>query len=56
MDRMKFVTIEAAVDSALRLGVKIDGTTLDTIVLCVRPVAGTTGLDVEGSITWRELS
>lgn len=43
------------VGSALRLGVAIDGTTLDTIVLCVRPIGGSTNIDVEGSITWREL-
>ena len=49
-------TVAAAVENALRLGVAIDGTTLDTTVLCVRPVAATAGLDVEGSITWRELS
>lgn len=45
-----------AVQNALRLGVGINGTSLDTIVLAGRPVAGTSGLDFEGSITWRELS
>lgn len=45
-----------AIQNALRLGVGINGTTLDTIVLAGRPVAGTSGLDFEGSITWRELS
>lgn len=43
------------VDSARRLGASIAGAH-DTIVLCVRPVGGSTGLDIEGSITWRELS
>lgn len=43
------------VENALRLGAKIDGT-VDEIVLCVRPVGGSTNLDIEGSITWREVS
>ncbi len=48
-------SIGEAVGSALTLGVAIDGTTLDTIVLCVRPVGGVSAMDVEGSLTWREL-
>lgn len=43
-----------AVASALRLGALIDGTP-DTFVLCARPIGGSTDVDVEGSIVWREL-
>lgn len=39
---------------ALRLGAKIDGT-VDEIVLAVRPVAGASNTDAEGSLTWREI-
>jgi hypothetical protein len=42
--------------SALSLGVAIDGTTLDTYVLAVRPIGGVSAAEVEGSLTWRELS
>lgn len=41
--------------SALVLGVAIDGT-LDTIVLCARPIGGVAAANVEGSMTWRELT
>jgi len=41
-------------EDALTLGAKIDGT-VDEIVLCVRPIGGSTDIDVEGSLTWREL-
>lgn len=41
-------------NTALRLGSNIDGT-VDELVLCVRPVAGSTNINVEGSISWREL-
>ncbi len=41
--------------SALVLGSAIDGT-LDTIVLCARPIGGVAAVDVEGSMTWRELT
>jgi hypothetical protein len=37
----------------LALGAAIDGTR-DTLVLCFRPVGGSTAVDVEGSLTWRE--
>jgi hypothetical protein len=47
-------SIAKRVSNALRLGVDIAGTTVDEIVLCVRPL--TNGADIEGSITWRELS
>jgi hypothetical protein len=49
------IVTSAEIQNALRLGSKIDGT-LDTMVLCVRPVGGSSGLDAEGSITWREIS
>jgi hypothetical protein len=42
------------IDNALLLGSLIDGT-VETIVLCVRPVAGSTNVDVEGSLTVREI-
>ena len=42
------------IENALRLGSLIDGTT-DSIVLAIRPIAGSTNVDVEGSLTWREL-
>lgn len=45
----------AAIDNALRLGSAIDGTP-DEIVLCVTPIGGSTTLDIEGLINWRELS
>lgn len=41
-------------DNAILLGSKIDGT-VDEIVLCVRPIAGSTNVDVEGMLNWREL-
>lgn len=47
--------VSTALNNAIRLGSTIAGVR-DTIVLCVRPVAGSTNADVEGSITWRELS
>lgn len=43
-----------ALDNAILLGSKIDGT-LDTIVLCARPIAGSTNVDIEAALTWREL-
>jgi hypothetical protein len=46
--------IAQSVDNALRLGAKIDGT-VDAIVLCVRPIGGSTNIDIEGAVTWREL-
>ena len=45
---------EKSLDNAIHLGSKIDGT-VDEIVLCVRPIAGSVNVDVEGSLTWREL-
>jgi hypothetical protein len=43
-----------AIDNAILLGSKIDGT-LDSIVLCVRPIGGSSNVNVEGSLTWREI-
>ncbi len=40
--------------NALRLGADISAN-VDKIVLAIRPVAGGTNIDVEGSLTWREL-
>lgn len=40
--------------NSLRIGAKIDGTQ-DTIVLAGKPIAGSTDVDVEGSLFWREL-
>lgn len=45
--------VKYGISSTLRLGSMIDGT-LDTIVLCARPLTGITNADVWGSITWRE--
>lgn len=46
-------TIDSFVESAKRLGSKIDGT-MDTLVLSVEPLA--TNADVLASMTWRELT
>lgn len=46
---------DSELDNALILGTSIDGTP-DEIVLCVRPIAGASAVDVEGSLIWRELS
>jgi hypothetical protein len=40
--------------NALRLGAKIDGT-VDEIVLAARPVGGSTNIDLEGTLIWREM-
>lgn len=48
-------TTSEEVDSARHLGASIAGVR-DTIVLCVRPIGGSSVMSVEGSITWRELS
>lgn len=42
------------IENALKIGAAIDGT-VDEIVLCVQPVGGSTAVEVEGSLTWREL-
>ncbi len=43
-------------NNALMLGVDTAGTTLDTLVLAVRPIGGVDTATVEGSMTWRELT
>ena len=48
----KQTSIRESIETALRLGMEIDGT-LDSIVLSVQPLSS--GLDIYGSITWREL-
>ncbi len=44
----------AEFEEALRLGAAIDGT-VDEIVLAVRPVNGSVNIDIEGSLSWREV-
>ena len=41
-------------DNAIRLGSSVAGV-VDTLVLCARPVGGSTSVLVEGGVTWREL-
>lgn len=52
-----FVTVQGSINNtlknALQLGASIDGT-IDELVLCVRPLSA--NADIQGSITWRELS
>lgn len=48
-------SVNSSITNALRLGCDIAGTS-DEIVLCVTPVGGSTNVDVEGSMTWRELN
>ena len=45
---------DRGIDNAILLGSTIAGV-VDTIVLCVRPIAGSANVDVEGSLTWREV-
>jgi hypothetical protein len=47
--------VKGGIADALRIGSLIDGTP-DELVLCVKPIGGTSGLDIEGSLTWRELT
>ncbi len=46
---------EHGLQNAVRLGSTIAGVS-DTLVLCARPIAGSSNVDIEGAITWRELS
>ncbi len=48
------VTSSSEIENALRLGADISDN-VDEIVLCARPVGGSTNIDVEGSISWREV-
>lgn len=45
---------DKGIDNAILLGSTIAGVS-DTLVLCVRPIGGSSSVEVEGSITWREL-
>lgn len=45
---------ERGIDNAIAIGSTIAGA-VDTIVLCVRPIAGSTDVDVEGALSWREV-
>jgi len=47
--------ITTPLENALLLGSTIDGTP-DEIVLCIRPVGGSTNIDIEASLSWRELA
>ena len=47
--------VDTPIPNSLRLGSAIDNT-VDEMVLCVRPVGGSTNVEIEGSITWRELA
>ena len=47
--------IQSGVNNAINLGSTISGT-VDTIVLCARPLTGSTNTDIFGSLTWRELT
>lgn len=44
----------AELKDALRLGAAIDGT-VDELVLAIRPIGGSINLDVEASVSWREI-
>lgn len=46
---------DKGLNNAILLGSLIDGT-VDTIVLCARPIGGSSAVEIEGSITWRELT
>lgn len=48
-------SVETSLNSSMMLGSLIDGTPSE-IVLCARPVGSSTNVDIEGSLTWRELS
>lgn len=45
---------DRGIHNAIRLGSLIDGTR-DTMVLCIRPIGGSTAVEVEGSMVWREI-
>lgn len=47
-------SFELSIATSRLLGAKIDGT-VDEIVLCVRPIGGSTNIDIEAAVTWREL-
>jgi len=43
------------IQNARLLGAAIDGT-VDELVLCARPIGGSTAVDIEAGMTWREIS
>jgi hypothetical protein len=47
-------SISSSISNALKLGSTISGTS-DSFVLCARPIGGSSAVDVEASITWKEL-
>jgi len=46
---------ESEIDNVLTLGTNIDNTR-DEIILCARPIGGSSNVDVEGAMSWRELN
>jgi len=48
-------SVNRQIENAILLGSTVGGVS-DTKVLCVRPIAGSSGVNVEGSLTWRELN
>lgn len=46
-------SVSSDIKNSLSLGSAIDGT-VDEIVICVTPIDGSTNVDVEGTLTWRE--
>lgn len=42
------------IKNTLKLGASIDGTR-DQIVLCAKPIGGSTAVEIEGGMTWQEL-
>jgi len=47
-------SLDRGIENALAMGSKLDGT-VDEIILCARPVGGSTSVNVEASLSWREL-
>ncbi len=47
--------INKEINNALRLGADISGN-VDEIVLCVRPIGGSTNIDIEATFSWQELN
>jgi len=47
-------TSEGSILNAIRLGSNIAGVS-DSIVFCVRPISGSTNIDIEAGISWREI-
>ncbi len=48
-------SLEYEIHSTLNLGAAIDGTRSE-VILCIRPIGGKSIMDVEGSISWREIA